>query len=159
MNNFFNNELWLFAIYIASGIIICVLFDIFRALRKSIKTPDVITYIEDSIFWIITSIFLIYLIFILNSGNIRIYTFIGLALGGLVYYFSISKYFMKITVNIFTFLKKVFAEVFSIILIPIKTIFRINKKLICFVCINLQNTTNIFNKFSKITKTEKKRAK
>ena len=134
---------------IAGGIIISLLYDIFRALRKSIKTSDLVTYIEDVIFWILVGSFLIYLIFILNNGNIRFFIFVGLILGGIFYYFTFSKLFMKITVQIFTFLKR-------ILLAPIRAILKINKKLVCFVCINLQNMTKFIKKLPKITKSKKK---
>lgn len=141
--------------YIAGGIIICIIFDIFRALRKSVKTSDILTYIEDTIFWIIVGAFLIYLIFIVSSGNIRLYSFIGLILGGLLYYFTVSKYFIKISTHVFIFLKKLLTT----LLIPLKSILRLNKKIICFICINLQNMTNIFNKIPQITKKQKKHIK
>ncbi len=149
MDNFFNGQLGLFLMYIAGGILICLTYDIFRALRKSIKTSDLATYIEDIIFFIIVSIFLIYLIFIVNDGSIRGFIFIGLILGGVLYYFTLSKYFMKISIFIFTFLKK-------ILLAPIRLVLKINKKLICFICINIQNLTNVLKKLPKLPKNKKK---
>ena len=41
------NQANLFLIFTINGILIGLLFDIFRILRKSFKTPDIITYIED----------------------------------------------------------------------------------------------------------------
>ena len=149
MDNFFNGQLGLFLMYIAGGILICLTYDIFRALRKSIKTSDLATYIEDIIFFIIVSIFLIYLIFIVNDGSIRGFIFIGLILGGVLYYFTLSKYFMNISIFIFTFLKK-------ILLAPIRLVLKINKKLICFICINIQNLTNVLKKLPKLPKNKKK---
>lgn len=145
MEDIINNQLGLFLMYLASGILICLLFDIFRALRKAIKTSDLVTYIEDTIFWILASCFLLYLTFILNSGKIRLFIFIGLALGCALYYFTISKYFMKITVKIFIILK-------NILITPIRIFLKINKKLICFICINLQNITKSFKNIPKTTK-------
>lgn len=145
MEDIINNQLGLFLMYLASGILICLLFDIFRALRKAIKTSDLVTYIEDTIFWILASCFLLYLTFILNSGKIRLFIFIGLALGCALYYFTISKYFMKITVKIFIILK-------NILITPIRIFLKINKKLICFICINLQNITKFFKNIPKTTK-------
>ena len=42
----------LFLIFTLDGILIGLLFDLFRILRKSFKTADVVTYIEDTIFWL-----------------------------------------------------------------------------------------------------------
>lgn len=148
MNYFLNEQLGLFLIYIGGGILISLLFDVFRASRKSIKTADLVTYIEDIIFLIIVASFLIYLIFILSTGEIRAFIFIGLLFGSLLYYFTLSKFFMKICVCIFTFLKK-------ILLIPFNIALKFNKNLICLVCINIQNMTKVLKKIPKATKNSK----
>ena len=64
------NQAYLFCIFIINGIIIGVLFDFFRILRKTFKTSDLITYIEDSLFWILTGIIILYSIFVFNNGEI-----------------------------------------------------------------------------------------
>ena len=138
MSTFFNSQIGIFLIYLIAGVIICLLYDIFRALRKTVKTPDLVTYIEDTIFWILVAIFLIYLIFVLNSGEIRFFMFIAICLGGIVYYFTLSKYFMNISVHILTFVKIIVKKLLSILLIPLKLFLRINKKVKCIVCINFK---------------------
>ena len=40
-----NNQIYLFAIYMLCGIVIGIGFDIFRVLRKSFRTSDMVTYI------------------------------------------------------------------------------------------------------------------
>ena len=47
------NQAYSFIIFILNGLIIGLIFDIFRIFRKSFKTPDFITYLQDFIFWII----------------------------------------------------------------------------------------------------------
>lgn len=90
-----------------TGITIGILFDIFRIIRKSFKTPDFVTYIEDIIFWILTGIILLFTIFTFNNGEIRIYIFIGLILGLCLYILTLSKYFIGISVTILKFIKKI----------------------------------------------------
>lgn len=138
MSTFFNSQIGIFLIYLIAGVLICLLYDIFRALRKTVKTPDLVTYIEDTIFWILVAIFLIYLIFVLNSGEIRFFMFIAICLGGIVYYFTLSKYFVNISVHILTFVKIIVKKLLSILLIPLKLFLRINKKVKCIVCINFK---------------------
>ncbi|MBO5478942.1 MAG: spore cortex biosynthesis protein YabQ [Clostridia bacterium] len=62
-----NNQAYTFLVFIINGIIIGFLFDCFRILRKSFKTSDIITYIEDILFWIITGIVTLYFIFFYNN--------------------------------------------------------------------------------------------
>ena len=40
------NQLFCLLIFILTGLVIGILFDIFRILRKSFKVPDIITYIK-----------------------------------------------------------------------------------------------------------------
>ena len=122
-------QLYSFIIYIISGIIIGIFFDVFRILRKSFKTSDLITYIEDIIFWICTGLFLLYIIFTFNNGEIRSYIIIGILIGILIYMLTISKYFIKLSVTIIRFIKKIIIKTINIILFPLKLIFNIIKKI------------------------------
>ena len=86
------NQANLFLIFTIDGIIIGVLFDIFRILRKSFKTSDIVTYIEDIIFWILTGFIILYSIFVFNNGQLRLFMFLGIILGAFIYMLFISSY-------------------------------------------------------------------
>lgn len=143
MNTTITNQIYLFSIYFICGIIIGVFFDLFRILRQSFKTSDIVTYIEDIIFGILTGIFLIFIIFIFDNGELRAFTFIALVLGAILYLLTISRYFIRINVNILTFLKKVIVKTFIIISYPFKIIKKYFFKLILrpykILTINLKN--------------------
>lgn len=130
MSNLISNQLYVFLIYCFCGVIIGIFFDIFRILRKSFRTPDFVTYIEDIIFWILTGLFLVYIIFEFNNGEIRSYIFIGLGIGVLLYLLILSKFFIKINVTIIKYLKSFFKIVIQIITYPFKIILNIFDKLI-----------------------------
>ena len=84
------NQAYSFIIFILNGLIIGLIFDIFRIFRKSFKTPDFITYLQDFIFWIIAGSILLYSIFKFNNGELRLYIFIGITFNNTlgVFYFS-----------------------------------------------------------------------
>ena len=153
MDNTVAMQLYSLLIFTISGIAIGIFFDIFRILRKSFKTPDIITYIEDIIFWIFSGLFFLFMLFKFNNGEIRSYVVVGLAFGILIYIFTISKYFIKINVSIICFVKKV-------ILYPLKLLWRFLKKILkpfSFIVINVRkNILNICSKISKPTKKLKK---
>ena len=137
------NQAYTFIIFIFVGMIIGILFDFFRILRKTIKTKDVVTYIEDILFCILTGIILIYSIFNFNSGEIRIYLFIGLLFGIIIYMLSISKYFVKINVFLLNQMISITKKIIKIFNIPIKFIKRSIHKLskpISFVIINVRKS-------------------
>ena len=103
-----SNEFNVFLSFVLIGLIIGLLFDFFRILRRSYKTPDVVTIIEDIIFWITSGILILLGIFVLNEGKIRAYLFLGLIAGIFIYIAIMSKYVMKIGVKIFNVFNKIF---------------------------------------------------
>lgn len=150
-----------FLIFTLVGIIISVLFDIFRVLRKTFKTPDTVTYIEDILFWIMTGAIILSSIFLFNNGELRLYLFIGMSIGILLYMLFISKYFIKISVFIISTIKKVINKILHILLKPIKIVYSILKKIIfkpiSFVCINFKGfILKIIKKSKKIKILNKK---
>ena len=114
-------QLFCLFIFILIGIIIGILFDCFRILRKSFKTADWITYIQDIIFWILTGIIILFSIFKFNNGEIRSYIILGIFFGALLYILTISKFVVKYSVLAIQLLKR-------IILYPINILINIFKK-------------------------------
>ena len=139
------NQLQLFIVFMANGILIGLFFDAFRILRKSFKHQDILIYFQDILFWIITGVILIYSTFIFNDGEFRTYLFLGVFLGFFIYLFTISKWIIKINVSIILSLKKIIGKILKILLIPIKylimTIRKIFLKPITFFVINLKRKT------------------
>lgn len=157
------NQAYLFLIFTINGIIIGLLFDIFRILRRSFKTSDIMTYIQDILFWILTGLILLYSIFTFSNGEIRFYMFLGVFLGCLIYMLLFSKYFIKINVKIILVLKKVIGKMLSIVLFPINIIIRFIKKIffkpINFITINIKKSkTNCQKKMKNILKLQKNKA-
>lgn len=154
------NQAYLFLVFTINGILIGLLFDIFRILRKSFKTSDMITYIQDILFWILTGLILLYSIFTFSDGEIRFYMFIGIFIGCLIYMMMFSKYFIKINVKIITIIKKIIGITLSIIIFPINILFKFMKKIffkpINFITINIKKSkSNCQKKLKNILKLQK----
>lgn len=155
------NQINLFLLFILNGLLIGLFFDFFRILRKSFKTNDFITYIEDIIFWVITGLSILYFIFVFNNGEIRFYMFLGIIVGVTVYMVLFSSYIIKINVTIIKFFKNIIGKIISILIIPLKLLFKITKKIfykpIAFVFINFNKfSTNFYKKINKLIKSNKK---
>jgi len=153
LNDLLSNQLYVFLIYCLCGVIIGVFFDVFRILRKSFKTPDVITYIQDVIFWLLTGLFLLYVIFKFNNGEIRSYIFIGLGLGGLFYLLVFSKVFIKINVIIIKYIKLIIGKIIIVLIYPLKLLKTLFDKIILK---NLKKLNNIIVFYVKKCKKDKK---
>ena len=149
------NQAYLFGIFIINGILIGLLFDFFRILRKSFKTNDFITYLEDILFWILTGIILLYSIFIFNNGEIRLFMFLAVLLGIIIYIMSISSYIIKLNVRIINCFKIIIIKIFNIMSIPFTYIIKILRKIffrpISFIIINIKKFSINYSKklFSK----------
>ena len=92
------NQTYLFIVFTIVGIIIGVLFDIFRILRKSFKTKDIVTYMEDILFWILTGIIILFSMYKFSNGELRFFMIIGIIMGTLMYMITFSRYVIKISV-------------------------------------------------------------
>ena len=121
------NQLFSFFIYVIVGILLGFIFDIFRALRKSIKNSTVATNIEDILFVIISFIIIAMVVQIVSKGELRFYILLGIILGILIYFLSVSKYIItgetwilksiiKILKSIYNFFIKFFKKINGLIL-------------------------------------------
>ena len=150
-------QVQLFFIFLINGLLIGLLFDFFRILRKAMKTADFITYIEDALFWVLTGFIILYSIFTYNNGEIRLFMFLAIILGLLIYLTFISKIILSISLGIINVIKKILGTVFNIIKIPLHFFMKMIKKLflnpISFIIINIRNYfTKSFKNFSNILK-------
>ncbi len=102
------NQLYILLSFFLAGISIGILFDIFRITRKSFKTPNIITYIEDALFWILTGLIILATTVICTDGEIRLYMILMLITGAFIYFSLVSKYFININVKILKILKSIF---------------------------------------------------
>lgn len=153
MNEITIKQFYSFLIFIGIGILIVLIFDIFRIFRKSFKTPDIITLIEDIIFGLLVTFILLFSIFKFNDGELRLYIFLGILLGGIIYILTISKYFINISVLIINVAKKIFRYLLKTISFPFKIILKLSRKMflkpISFFFINFRKKfTNINKKFT-----------
>ncbi len=135
------NQAYLFIVFSLTGIELGILFDFFRTLRKTFKTSDFVTYIEDIIYWILAGIIVLYNIWFFNDGEIRIYMILGILIGTIIYTLTLSSIFIKI--NYF---------VMSKIKIILTFIFKIFKNSLKFI-------NNIVNKLKKLIKFKDKKGK
>ena len=138
------NQAYLFLVFSLTGVIIGILFDFFRILRKTIKTPNIITYIEDVLFWILTGVLILYNIWYFNDGEIRIFMFLGIILGALIYMSILSNIVILV-------LTKILQIIIKILEIPFKLIKSVVTKISTLIVQIFSNFTKKFtNKKGKI---------
>ena len=148
LNDYTISQAYLFLIFCINGLLIGLLFDFFRILRKSFKTPDFVTYIEDIVFWFLTGLIILYSIFTFNNGELRGYIFIAIFIGIIIYILTLSKYIIKLNVTIINFIKLILSKIINILIFPFKIFLNLLKKVffkpVRFIYINIhKKMTNI----------------
>ena len=131
------NQAYLLLVFSLTGVAIGILFDFFRILRRTIKTSNIITYIEDILFWVLTGLLILYNIWYFNNGEIRIYMFLGIILGVLIYMSTLS----NILIMIFS---KVLQTIIKIFEIPFKAIISLFRKIVTAIMLIIRNFTKKF---------------
>lgn len=94
MYNFSQEQVFIFFFII--GIIIGMIFDIFKVLRKAFKTSDKITFFEDLLFIVIATYLFVLGIIKLNGGEVRFFIFLGTFIGIIIYFLTISNIYVII---------------------------------------------------------------
>ena len=150
-------QLTSFIYFILTGIVLGIIFDVFRIARRTIKTSDFISNLEDVLFGLMAGVIILITIFKFNNGELRLYIFIGLGIGIILNMLFISKYFIKINVCIINFIKKVLKFLFKPIISFVKFVKKILFKPFLFVIFNIrklieQITKKLTINFKKVKK-------
>ncbi|NLM43379.1 MAG: hypothetical protein GX201_05100 [Clostridiales bacterium] len=93
-------QIFVFSITVYGGIIIGLIYDIYRAVKGVNRSKRLITSLWDILFLLATLLIAVWAIFSSNYGDLRIYVFIGFMVG----FFLYEKIISKIAVAFFSYL-------------------------------------------------------
>ncbi len=79
-----------------TGIALSFLFDCYRLMRGTLKPRGFITSLTDLVFWLLSTLVVFAVLLRNNWGEMRLYVFVSLILGVLVYYRILSSRAMKL---------------------------------------------------------------
>lgn len=117
-------------VYVLLGMLLCgaslsVLFDLRRGIWKPIKPADFIVIVTDLLFWAICAAAVSWTIWKLNSGILRIYEFVGLFLGALIYFLTLSAFVVRGTAFVTENILKIMKNILKILLTPLIFLYKI----------------------------------
>lgn len=98
MSEMINLEVKFFVVSLAWGLVLLVIYDILRILRRLLKHSVWIVSIEDLVFWIVSGILIFKMMYEQNNGIIRGFSIMAMGMGMIVYYYLISDFFVEIMV-------------------------------------------------------------
>ena len=112
-----SNQAYIFLATVYGGMLLGIVYDLYRAFRMIIKPGRWFVAILDLSFWVLAVFISFSMLFKINGGEIRFYTFIGLGMGWALYSLIIGGMLVKLLV-------KIYEIVTGIILWPFRTVYR-----------------------------------
>ena len=95
------NQTTSFLLSAALGVILCIIYDVFRSYRK-VKLPSVIAvFVQDVVFFALSAVLTFLLLIATTKGQIRAYVFLGIIIGFAVCRISLSIIIFKVLVWLF----------------------------------------------------------
>ena len=123
-----SSQIYIFICALLCGALISFVFDIFRIFRKMVKTSPLIVGLQDIIFWLIAAMLLFSYIFMTNNGELRLFEFAGVFVGAFIYFLTLSKIVISLSINFIKFLNHVLTLIIKTILLPICVVYRLLRR-------------------------------
>jgi spore cortex biosynthesis protein YabQ len=95
-----DGQIGTFAITVATGALLGLVFDFYRVLRALYRPPQMVTALADLAYWLLATGLVFLALLFGNWGELRLYAFIGLALGALGYYRLLSRQAVRLLVGL-----------------------------------------------------------
>jgi spore cortex biosynthesis protein YabQ len=108
-----------------AGLIIGLLFDLYRTINYYTRPPRAFLYFMDLLFWIITGIVVFIVLLNADFAMLRMYTFAGMALGVFIYIKLFSEYILKFYRGVIYLITKLVRLTFITLLLPFKILYNI----------------------------------
>ncbi|GBF32153.1 spore cortex biosynthesis protein [Desulfocucumis palustris] len=139
-------QIYLFIMLLTAGMLAGFCYDLYKMTRSKLRLKKTGTFLGDIFFWLFLTCVSFYLLLRLNAGEVRIYVFLGLALGTLLYMqlmgkttyrlldglFSLIGKLIKIIISILLFLWKIITTPFRILFIIVIFPFRLIARFFSF---------------------------
>jgi spore cortex biosynthesis protein YabQ len=118
MTEIINLEVQFFLTSILYGILLLVVYDCIRILRRIVPHKAFFVALQDILFWVAASIVIFIMIYERNNGTIRGFAILGMLLGMIVYNQLLSKFIVKGITHIIKMILKGIKKVISILFRP-----------------------------------------
>ncbi len=130
---------------IALGVIFAIIYDIFRSIRVVKVHSAIMVFLEDIFYFSIISTATFIFLLAVTYGEIRAFVIIGIGIGFLLFFLTLSRYFLKILTYIFNSISSLFKFF-------IAGFYYIFEKIDYFISSFLKNTLKYCKKVLKIVR-------
>jgi spore cortex biosynthesis protein YabQ len=86
-----SNQLWVFLFTIYGGVVLGLLYDLFRAVGRFLKGRHVLVAFLDILYWIVATALLFALLYYACEGEFRYYDVLGFCIGAALWFLGPGK--------------------------------------------------------------------
>jgi spore cortex biosynthesis protein YabQ len=119
------SQLYSFFVMLYGGIIIAILYDVYKLFRLILRPKRIATDIGDIIYWILATVVFIFFLYVSNYAEIRFYSFLGLLIGILLYNIFLSPIVMKLLLFFYKVMRNTVIWVYKIASYPFVAVYKI----------------------------------
>lgn len=85
-------QIYIFLITLYGGILAGIVYDIYRCIRRAAKKGRWLTALLDTLFIVTLGMIVLVVMYAANAGELRLFTFVGFALGFALYMAGLSPF-------------------------------------------------------------------
>ena len=124
-------EAMFFVASVLEGVGLVLVYDIFRIIRRVMKHGNIWISMEDIVYWLFCTISVFLLLYRENDGLMRAFSFLGILLGSVTYYFLFSRFVIKIGVLVLTPFSKIGKKILLFFMKVLKKVYKTIKMGLC----------------------------
>ncbi len=127
------NQLHVFLLSLIGGALVGVFFDMFRTLRRLVKSGTVFVGVQDMAFWLLFAGAAFFFLYRFNYGQPRWYIFCGILLGALFYHLIFRDGMVRLFMTLWRGLFVLLRFLFRMLCLPLLLLYRIFRPILaCF---------------------------
>lgn len=125
MNVTFGANIGYFLWSLLAGLVLAVLYDVLRLMRRIVKAPDAVVTIEDILFLIISGGVIVAVAYAVNNGIFRIYSLLSTGLGFVMYRAVVGRRLVNVFFMIYSGICKALAFAVKVLMFPVRLAVRV----------------------------------
>ena len=123
------NQVYVFLSTVYTGMVIGLVYDLNRMIRRISKPGRWIVGALDLLFWLMAAVIVFAVLYFANNGEIRLYNFIGLAMGWSLYLLTISPWVLKLLALFYRGMDLAVSRIIGFVLWPFRMIYKFFRKI------------------------------
>lgn len=132
MSAVIHQETVVFFLSVLHGAVLTLGYDVLRAFRAAFRHSTAAVSLEDFLFWLTAGFLTFCLAFFYTDGVIRGYVAAGMAIGSILYHYTLSTLAVRVLSGFLLGGKRLFLWFFRIVSMPVRKICLLLKKVIEF---------------------------